>query len=104
MSKKAIKNIVKANVKAEKYILRLFITGILSNSARAVVNCTAICEKHLKDRYELEIIDIYQQPELALEEDLIAIPVLIRKFPLPEHRIIGDLSNIETVLKELGVV
>jgi len=104
MSKKAIENIVKVNVKGEKYILRLFITGILPNSARAVVNCTAICEKYLKDRYELKIIDIYQQPELALEEDLIVIPILIRKSPKPELRIVGDLTNIETVLKELGVV
>lgn len=86
---------------AEKYILKLFVTGILSNSARAVANAKAICEKYLEGRYELEIIDIYQQPELALMEDIIAIPVLIKKFPLPEERMIGDLSDTEKVLKGL---
>ena len=85
----------------EKYILRLFVTGILPNSARAVVNIKAICEKYLKDRYELEIIDIYQQPALARTEQIIAIPVLIKKFPLPEVRLIGDLSDTENVLKGL---
>lgn len=85
----------------EKYILRLFITGILPNSARAIVNIKAICEQYLKGRFELEIIDIYQQPSLALSEEIIAIPVLIRKFPLPEERIIGDLSDTEKVLKGL---
>ena len=83
------------------YILRLFVTGILPNSARAVVNIKAICEKYLKGRYELEIIDIYQQPDLALTEEIIAIPLLIKKFPLPEERLIGDLSDIEKVLKGL---
>jgi circadian clock protein KaiB len=88
-------------LKAEKYLLRLFITGILPNSARAVVNSKAICEKYLKGRYKLEIIDIYQQPALALTEDIIAVPVLIKKFPLPEERIIGDMSDPAEVLNEL---
>ena len=88
----------------EKYILRLFVTGILPNSVRAIKNINEICEEYLKCRYELEIIDIYQQPSLALAEDIIAIPVLIKKFPLPEARLIGDLSNIEMVLKGLHLV
>jgi circadian clock protein KaiB len=87
--------------KGEKYILRLFVTGILPHSARAIANSKAICEKYLKDRHELEIIDIYQQPSLALSEEIIAIPVLIKKFPLPEERLIGDLSDIKMVLKGL---
>jgi len=91
------------NGKGEKYILRLFVTGILPNSARAVVNIKAICEQYLKGRYELEIIDIYQQPALALTEDIIAIPVLIKKFPLPEESLIGDMSDIENVLKGLNL-
>jgi circadian clock protein KaiB len=108
MSKKIPKN-TKVKVEAEvssgeKYILRLFVTGILPNSARAVVNIKAICEQYLKDRYELEIIDIYQQPALALTEEIIAIPVLIKKFPLPEERMIGDLSDIDNVLKGLRVI
>ncbi|MEO7802854.1 MAG: circadian clock KaiB family protein [Ginsengibacter sp.] len=85
----------------EKYIFRLFVTGILANSARAVINIKEICEKYLKDRYELEIIDIYQQPELAITEDVIAIPLLIKKSPLPEARLMGDLSDTEKVLEGL---
>jgi circadian clock protein KaiB len=88
----------------EKYILRLFITGILPNSARAVKNINSICDQYLNGRYELEIIDIYQQPSLAVQEEIIAVPVLIKKFPLPEERMIGDLSNTEEVLKGLCLV
>jgi circadian clock protein KaiB len=87
----------------EKFILRLFVTGILPNSARAIKNMNAICDQYLKGRYELEIIDIYQQPSLAISEEILAVPVLIKKFPLPEVRMIGDLSNIEDVLKELDL-
>ena len=105
MSKKIPKNTkAKVGTGDEKYILQLFVTGILPNSARAIMNINAICEKYLKGRYELEIIDIYQQPSLALTEDVIAIPVLIKKFPLPEERLIGDLSNTERVLKGLQLV
>lgn len=86
------------------YVLRLFITGILPNSVRAVVNIKAICEQYLQGRYELEIIDIYQQPSLAFTENIIAVPVLIKKYPLPEERVIGDLSDIQMVLKELHLV
>ena len=85
----------------ERYVLQLFITGILPNSVRAVINAKALCEKYLRGRYELEIIDIYQQPSLALREQIIAVPVLIRKLPIPEERMIGDLSDIEMVLKGL---
>ena len=99
----------KAGVKVEsaageRYVFRLFVTGILPNSARAVANSKAICEQYLKGRYELEIIDIYQQPDLALTEQIIAVPVLIKKFPLPEERLIGDLSNTEKVLKGLHLI
>ncbi|MFE3868853.1 circadian clock KaiB family protein [Flavobacterium sp. LS2P90] len=108
MSKKTPKEAkVKVEAKStevEKYILRLFVTGILPNSVRAIVNSKAICEEYLKDRYELEIIDIYQQPSLAVTEEIIAIPVLIKKFPLPEGRVIGDLSDVEKVLKGLHII
>ena len=91
------------NARRKEYVLRLFVTGILPNSVRAVLNIKAICEKYLNNRYELEIIDIYQQPELALTEDILAVPVLVKKSPLPEVRMIGDLSNAEKVLNVLGV-
>jgi circadian clock protein KaiB len=104
-----IKKESKVKVKAEspgngKYILRLFVTGILPNSVRAIKNINAICDQYLKGRYELEIIDIYQQPSLALTEELIAVPVLIKKFPLPEETMLGDLSNTQEVLKGLSLV
>ena len=91
-------------IEEETYILKLFVTGILPNSTHAIKNANAICEQYLKGRYELEVIDIYQQPSLALVEDIIAVPVLIKKFPLPEERMIGDLSDIEKVLIGLDLV
>jgi circadian clock protein KaiB len=91
----------KENAKA--FVLRLFITGATPNSTRAVTNIKHICEDHLKDNYSLEIVDVYQQKEVAQQEQLIALPLLIRKFPLPERRLIGDLSDTEKVLKGLGL-
>ena|SRR5215204_3234745 len=87
-----------------KYVLHLFITGATPNSIRAVVNLKQICEEHLKGDYLLEIIDVYQQQALAEKEQLIALPLLIRKQPLPERRLIGDMSDTEKVLKGLGVL
>jgi len=92
------------SVGGEKYILKLFVTGILPNSARAIVNIKAICEKYLKDRHELEIIDIYQQPSLAFSENIVAVPVLVKKLPLPQERLIGDLSDVEKVLRGLDLI
>jgi len=85
-----------------KYILQLFVSGILQNSVRAIKNINKICEEHLKDNYELDIIDIYQQPELAISEQIIVIPVMIIKHPLPERRLIGDLSDVDKVLEILN--
>ena len=87
-----------------EFDLRLFITGATPNSVRAVNNIKAICEDHLKGRYALEIIDVYQQEIVAEQEQLVALPLLIKKMPLPERRMIGDLSNTEKVLKGLGVI
>ena len=108
MSKKAVKNTKAVDVKIEtgkeRYVFRLFVTGILPHSIRAVANSKTIFEKYLKDRYELEIIDIYQQPAVALAEEIIAIPTLVKRFPLPEERVIGDLSDIDQVIKELHII
>jgi circadian clock protein KaiB len=86
-----------------EYVLRLFITGATPNSVRAVTNIKQICEDHLKGRYSLEIIDVYQQMGIAEKEQLIALPLLIKKCPLPERRMIGDLSDTGKVLKGLGL-
>ena len=87
----------------KEYVLRLFITGATPNSTRAVENLRQICEDHIKGRYSLEIIDVYQQQEVAEIEQLIALPFLIKSHPLPERRMVGDLSDRSKVLKGLGI-
>jgi circadian clock protein KaiB len=89
---------------AERYILRLYVTGMTSRSARAFNNLRAICDEYLHGRYDLEVIDIYQQPALTKGEQIIAAPTLIKKLPLPIRRIIGDMSNRERVLLGLDLV
>ncbi len=88
---------------AEKYILRLYITGSTSRSVLAISNLKKICEEYLEGKYELEVIDLYQKPLLAREEQIIAAPTLIKKLPLPFRRIIGDMSNEEKVLMGLDL-
>jgi circadian clock protein KaiB len=88
----------------ERYILRLYITGLTARSSRAVDNLRAICDEYLDGRYDLEVIDIYQQPALTKGEQIIAAPTLIKKLPLPMRRIIGDMSNREGVLLGLDLV
>ena len=90
--------------KSFEYVLRLFITGATPNSVRAVINIRQILEEHLKGRYSLEIIDVYQQESIAEKEQLIALPLLVKKAPSPERRMIGDLSNTDKVLKGLGLI
>ena len=75
-----------------------------TRSSRAVSNLQAICDEYLYGRYDLEIIDIYQQPVLAKGEQIIAAPTLIKKLPLPMRRIIGDMSNREHVLLGLDLI
>lgn len=87
----------------EQYILRLFVTGASGNSVRAISNLTQICENYIPDRYSLEIIDVYQQKTIAESEQIIALPLLIKSFPLPEKRLIGDMSDTARVLKGLGL-
>jgi circadian clock protein KaiB len=87
----------------EKYVLRLYVTGTTPNSVRAIANIKKICEENLKGRYELVVIDLYQQPELAKDEQIIAAPTLIRKLPLPLKRIIGDMSRSESVIVKLDL-
>jgi circadian clock protein KaiB len=85
------------------FVLRLFVTGASPNSTRAISNLKSICEQYLKNRYELEIIDVYQQPLIAEREQLIALPLLIKKAPGIERRLIGDMSDKSKVLKGLGI-
>lgn len=84
-----------------RYILRLYITGKTANSTRALKNAKDICEKYLAGRYELEVVDLYQQPQRAAQDEVFAVPTLVRKEPGRIRRIIGDLSNTAKVLTGL---
>jgi circadian clock protein KaiB len=92
----------KAQAKAH-YVLKLYVAGVTPKSAAAIRSVTEICDVHLKDRYTLEIIDIYQQPTLAKGEQIIAAPTLIRKLPLPLRKLIGDMANRDKVLVGLDL-
>jgi len=87
----------------EHFSLKLFIAGASPNSVRAIENLKSFCQKFLEGRFDLEIIDIYQQPSLANEEQIIALPLLVRKSPAPEKRFIGDMSETKILLKGLGL-
>jgi circadian clock protein KaiB len=89
--------------KSGKYVLRLYAAGITAQSTRAIENLKAICDRYLKDRYELTIVDLYQQPEQALDQQVIAAPTLVKSAPLPRRRLIGDLSDTGRVLLALGI-
>lgn len=88
---------------AQMYVLRLYITGSTPNSVRAISNIKKLCEEYLQGRYNLEVIDLYEHPNLAEGEQIIAAPTLIKKLPPPLRRIIGDMSNFEKVLVGLDL-
>ncbi len=92
------------NIENPFYLLRLFVAGTSPASVRAINNLKEILEEHLKDRYELEIIDVHQQPELAQQDNITAVPVLVKKDPIPTRLLIGDMSNKQKVLKGLGLI
>jgi len=87
-----------AQRKEQRYVLRLYVAGITPRSRLAIQNIRKICEEHLLGRYDLQVIDVYQQPTLAEGEQIIAAPTLIKKLPLPLRRFIGDMSNTERIL------
>ena len=81
-----------------RYILRLYVTGATPQSTRAMLNIRKICEEHLNGRYDLEVVDLSQNPTLAEGEQIVAAPTLIKKLPLPLRRFIGDMSQTERIL------
>jgi len=93
-----------AVVPLRRYVLRLYVTGLTARSVRAVSNLRAICDDYLEGQYDLEVIDIYQQPVLARGEQIIAAPTLVKQLPLPMRRIIGDMSDRDRVLLGLDIV
>jgi circadian clock protein KaiB len=84
-------------------VLRLYVTGMTLRSMQAIANLREICETRLQGRYELEVVDIYQHPRLARDEQIVAAPTLIRKLPLPLRRMVGNLSDQESVLMGLDL-
>jgi len=89
--------------RVDKLVLRLFVTGASPNSSRAISNLRNICESNIPGGYTLEIIDVYKSIDIARDEGLVALPLLIKKYPLPERRMIGDMSDIGKVLSGLGI-
>ena len=86
-----------------RYVFRLYISGSTPRSTKAIRNIRKICEENLTGRYDLEVVDIYQQPGLAGEQQILAAPTLIKSLPLPLRRFIGDLSHSEPVLVGIGL-
>jgi circadian clock protein KaiB len=85
------------------YRFSLFVSGATSKSVRAIANIKAICDKHLPGQYQIEVVDIYQQPERLSQDQVVALPTLVKQHPLPVRRFIGDLSNTERVLDGLNL-
>jgi circadian clock protein KaiB len=90
-------------VAAPRYVLRLYITGQTARSMRSIENLRGLCEKYLKNQFDLEVIDIYQQPALAAEGQIIAAPTLIKTMPLPLRRLVGDFSDQKRVVLGLDL-
>jgi circadian clock protein KaiB len=88
----------------DRLVLCLYLAGNTPVSARAIVNTRRFCEEHLHGRYELEIVDISLHPERVKEAQIIAAPTLVRKLPLPEQRVIGDMSHTERLLQRFAFV
>ena len=87
----------------ERYVLRLFIAGITPRSTEALAHLKELCEAHLAGRYDLEVIDVYQQPERARTEQIVAVPTLVKLAPLPRSVLVGDLSASDRVRRGLGL-
>jgi circadian clock protein KaiB len=87
----------------ERFVLRLYVTGNTVRSSQAIANIRTLCEDYLAGRYELEVVDIYQQPDALTKHQIIAAPTLIKELPWPVRRLIGDLSNREKVLVGLDL-
>jgi circadian clock protein KaiB len=93
----------RAPVRRARYIFRLYVTGSTTRSLRAVYNLRKLCEEYLKDDYDLEVIDIYKNPDAAREAQIIAAPTLVKQLPQPLRRFIGDLSNTKKLLIALDI-
>ena len=87
-----------ATAEKDRYVLRLYVTGSTPRSVDAIATIRSLCREHLEGRYDLEVIDLRQHPQLARDEQITAVPLLVKQLPLPLRRFIGDLSDEERVL------
>lgn len=92
-----------SRLRQRKYLLRLYVSRSTVKSKAAVENIQRVCEEHLKGRYDLEVIDIQDQASLARDEQIIAVPTLIKRLPLPLQRLVGDMSDLDKVLLGLDL-
>lgn len=93
-----------AKPRPKRVLLRLYVAGTTPQSTRAIVDAQKLCVAHLGGRYQLEVVDIYQRPALARDEQIIAVPTLVRRLPPPLRKLVGDLSNSERVLIGLDLL
>jgi circadian clock protein KaiB len=87
----------------DKYVLRLYVTGLTPRSTRAITTVRDVCEQHLRGRYELEIVDVYQQPDRVIRDQIFAIPTLVKSEPAPQRFVIGDMTDRRRLLHGLGL-
>jgi circadian clock protein KaiB len=104
MIKKPTKLVRPVEEKLETYILRLYVAGQTPKSMTAFANLKKICEEYLEGRYQIQVVDLLENPKLASGDQILAVPTLVRRLPIPIRNIIGDLSNTERVLIGLDLV
>jgi circadian clock protein KaiB len=90
--------------RGQVYVLRLYVGGASPKSIEAIRNIKTICEQYLADKYELNVVDVYQEPQRAADDQVVAAPMLVKHLPLPTRRLIGNLSNARRILHVLGVI
>jgi len=88
---------------SEKYVLRLYVSGMTARSRRSILNINTICDEHLQGKFDLEVVDILQKPALAKDEQICAAPTLVKLLPHPLRRLVGDLSDRDGVLSGLDI-
>jgi circadian clock protein KaiB len=101
--KESAKQLPRSRSRRLTYVLRLYVSGSTVKSERAVKNIERVCEEHLKGRYDLEVIDIHRQANLARDEQIVAVPTLIKRLPPPLQRLVGDMSDLNKVLVGLDL-
>ena len=92
-----------ADLAQPNYLFRLYVSGTRTRSALAIANVRRICDQHLPGHYELEVIDVYQQPAATKTAQIIAVPTLIKELPFPPQRFVGDMSNTERIVVGLNL-